>query len=355
MGLKTFLEGVRVVTTQYPLWSGRSHPDVSTTEARQEFEGDGSKPLATGDLLDKGTTSGALGGVIRRLTEYMGGKLIERYGDYFLSTQFGSLLTDGRKKRIKEIVAAASTAECYLVKPHDHFLKINQYALTGTTFYVFLPSLEDVASSATLPDEIQSYTARGLIADADVDRQFWGRELHIEAKLLGQGGEIELRQGRDLTQHGLTWFQSAGDTDEWYVATTAGGDPSISDPAAYQLLFIDRDKRTYNGAGPGNLLANQFGYGDNDSLGFNTIYVYIGAAGTNPNLRNIVAGYGLVDRLENIGDITWLIPFWNESTDDAAWNVWFHGRSYLDVSTTTGPPSTVVPSTLYETDAPTTT
>jgi hypothetical protein len=62
------------------------------------------------------------------------------------------------------------------------------------------------------------------------------------------------------------WVASASGTNEYYLELAAGGDPGFADPAK----FYQGPARTKGTVGA---LANlEWGYGDNDTLGFNTIY-----------------------------------------------------------------------------------
>lgn len=352
MGSKQYID---VETFEYPLYSGRNHPDVATAEGRPPYEDNGSRPLANTDLLDRNAGTGILGSTLRKMTRYMGARLIAFFGDYQIATKDGSLVTDGRKVRIKHIEADDGAEEGYLVRPHDHFLKIDQSDLTAVEFVVGLPSLEfDVGYfSAGIPAQIQSYTAYGAVADDQKDRVFYGRELYIEAE--EASGSVEVRQAVDLRMGGLTWYQSTFDTDEWYVAATGGTTPGLTHSPSH-CVYMDGIKLQHNAAGPGTLAnAGQYGWGDVDGLGFDTYYVYIGAAGVNPNLRDIWAGYGLVFSLNTTGESIHLVSYWDETLADAKWNVFCHCLPGVVPTSTAPPQTTVAPTTIAATtDAPTT-
>jgi len=64
------------------------------------------------------------------------------------------------------------------------------------------------------------------------------------------------------------WFASANGYDEYYCALPAGTDPSIAQPAR----LFEQSLRLVAGV-LGTLARGEWAYGDNDSLGFNTIYV----------------------------------------------------------------------------------
>ncbi len=64
------------------------------------------------------------------------------------------------------------------------------------------------------------------------------------------------------------WFESTSGFDEWYCALSDGSDPSITEPN----IFYERSTRLTSGI-VGSLERGEWAFGDNDSLGFNTIYV----------------------------------------------------------------------------------
>lgn len=64
------------------------------------------------------------------------------------------------------------------------------------------------------------------------------------------------------------WFESSNGYDEYYVALPTGADPSITEP---DRLF-EQSIRLVVGV-LGSLERGEWAFGDNDSLGFNTIYV----------------------------------------------------------------------------------
>jgi len=71
------------------------------------------------------------------------------------------------------------------------------------------------------------------------------------------------------------WTVSGSGTNEYYVDLTGGGDPSLASPAAvYETATGDMSSASALTAGTvGSLTAGQYDYGDNDTLGYSTIYV----------------------------------------------------------------------------------
>jgi len=77
------------------------------------------------------------------------------------------------------------------------------------------------------------------------------------------------------------WTASGGGTNEYYCELTGGGDPSISDP---DEVYINGASATEGTAG--SLNAGEWDYGNNDALGYNTIYVRL-SDGTDPDSKNL--------------------------------------------------------------------
>jgi hypothetical protein len=70
------------------------------------------------------------------------------------------------------------------------------------------------------------------------------------------------------------WTVSARGTNEYYCTLAAGTNPSLSQPFG---VMVNGTAYTYGFAG--RLAASEWGYGDNDSKGYNTIYIRLAAGG----------------------------------------------------------------------------
>jgi hypothetical protein len=66
------------------------------------------------------------------------------------------------------------------------------------------------------------------------------------------------------------WTLSASGTNEYYLEAFAGGDPGLADPDSLQENSITIYKAS---AEIGTLGIAQWGYGDNDALGYSTVYI----------------------------------------------------------------------------------
>lgn len=100
---------------------------------------------------------------------------------------------------------------------------------------------------------------------------------------------IEIGGGRDL-KTGRQWTLSGTGTNEYYVETAGGGDPGLSEPGGTVIVDgAELDEETM-----GSLTAQSWDYGDQDTLGFNTIYAKL-TGGVDPDTATtIVATTGLL-------------------------------------------------------------
>lgn len=70
---------------------------------------------------------------------------------------------------------------------------------------------------------------------------------------------------------GKKWTQSVV-TTEYYCEDADGGDPSLSEPDGVHV-----DGSSYTEGTVGSLAEDEWGYGDGDSLGYSTVYIYASA------------------------------------------------------------------------------
>ena len=109
-----------------------------------------------------------------------------------------------------------------------------------------------------------------------------------------EGATLTLTGSTSLTETnvsainpGVKWLASAHGTNEYYCVTLTGGDPKIVAPSA-----VYEDSATMTGGTCGTLAAGTYGYGDNDTLGFNTLYVRL-TDSTDPDTKT--SGYVSMD------------------------------------------------------------
>lgn len=90
------------------------------------------------------------------------------------------------------------------------------------------------------------------------------------------------------------WTASGSGTDEYYMDLSGGGDPSIAEPVA-----VYENKAAMTEGTLGSLAAGEWGYGDNDTLGFNTVYVRLSGAAADPDDASYHDGYLTLKRTED--------------------------------------------------------
>mgnify|MGYP006921365454 CR=1 FL=1 len=103
---------------------------------------------------------------------------------------------------------------------------------------------------------------------------------------------VEIDGGVTLNAaNGYTWTRSAANSDEWYVKRSDGSNPSLIQPFCGLMdnVFINDSADLDPDMGTVGSLsgASPMGWGDNDSIGFNTVYV---RSDENPGTRTIRVG-----------------------------------------------------------------
>lgn len=88
---------------------------------------------------------------------------------------------------------------------------------------------------------------------------------------------------------GYQWTASGSGTNEYYLEASGGGDPT---PAIHDGISDDGTALTYNPESAGSLGAGEWCMDDNDSLGFNTLYVRL-SDGTDPD-SSVMLGWDSV-------------------------------------------------------------
>lgn len=95
----------------------------------------------------------------------------------------------------------------------------------------------------------------------------------IQAKGSTAVTPVKLNKVKLYNLNSYVWTQGTTDTDEWYLSRKVGKahvDPNIA--AAPALFYTEGAVRTK--ANLGSLSSAKWGYGDNDSLGYSTLYFY---------------------------------------------------------------------------------
>jgi hypothetical protein len=98
---------------------------------------------------------------------------------------------------------------------------------------------------------------------------------------LGTTGDYELSTNWELISlrdSGYAWTASGSGTNEYYVRTAASGNPGfVATPPTTTGVYIAGSAATKGTLG--SLTAGQWGYGDNDALGYSTVYVRLSGGG----------------------------------------------------------------------------
>jgi hypothetical protein len=115
---------------------------------------------------------------------------------------------------------------------------------------------------------------------------------------LGTTGDLSLVtnwQQDNVRTAAFSWTVSGSGTNEYYLRTAANASPGfVSQPAA---VYINGSSATEGTVG--SLSAGQWDYGDNDTLGYNTIYVRL-SDGANPNTK--AAGFVKFNQVPQTGE-----------------------------------------------------
>jgi hypothetical protein len=77
------------------------------------------------------------------------------------------------------------------------------------------------------------------------------------------------------------WTASGSGTNEYYVELAAGGDPSLTEATS---VYLDGHYNLATNGTVGSLAAGEWDWGDNDSLGYSTVYVRL-ADGADPDSK----------------------------------------------------------------------
>ncbi len=150
------------------------------------------------------------------------------------------------------------------------------YPLTGVQTY---GDIRAAFASERIIDRVQTYwaTTTALAGYWPEEAQYWlvlptyHRILVARTKSPTADGypwfEYELYRN-DLRRALYKWTLSGSGTNEYYLELAAGGDPSVLEP---DFLTVANTKWTAGTVG--SLSDHTWGYGNNDGLGFNTVYL----------------------------------------------------------------------------------
>ena len=92
-----------------------------------------------------------------------------------------------------------------------------------------------------------------------------------------KSGETPVLTGQyDLTSATYKWTASGSGTNEYYCEIAAGGDPNLADSHLLRMddvVLVESNGDSSTAPALGSLSDHEWGYGDNDTLGYDTYYV----------------------------------------------------------------------------------
>jgi hypothetical protein len=113
---------------------------------------------------------------------------------------------------------------------------------------------------------------------------------YIDFRNRGNSQDLEWYSypGKDLTLDEYQWTASGSGTSEYYLEANGGGDPGIAVGVNNSSRWINEEGQSLvkTDGTLGSLTAGQAAYGDNDTLGFDTIYVRLSDS-SNPNSKGL--------------------------------------------------------------------
>lgn len=148
----------------------------------------------------------------------------------------------------------------------------------------YVRGIQDYGGNNTYTSTIQPLTAGS-----------WGGGQNYFCAFTQAGATYSIRSAT------YRWLLSAAGTTEYYLDLAAGGDPALREPDD-----VIEDLAFMTAGTVGSLAASEWDYGDNDALGYNTIYVRL-SDGSDPDSQ--AADYllamrgGLTSKIDKIGGL----------------------------------------------------
>jgi hypothetical protein len=166
------------------------------------------------------------------------------------------------------------------------------YSVIGDKLYKTSSSIQTLLTTTgqVSISELDTGTKYMLVQD--------GRELY---QIATDDSVVSVRgfaESTSLVNSTYRWTASGSGTSEYYLELAGGGDPSISSPTVVHENAVDiKDASLLTSGTAGSLTAGQYDYGDNDSLGYSTIYVRL-TDSTDPDTKSD----GYIRSSTNAGD-----------------------------------------------------
>lgn len=118
-------------------------------------------------------------------------------------------------------------------------------------------TIHDLGTTTQRPNESVAYAN-----DTTANGSSPGSISNILKDLTALGNAVSIRNSSYI------WTVSGSGTSEYYLTTSASGDPGLTEPED-----VLENSEVMTEATVGSLTAAQWDWGDNDTLGFSTIYV----------------------------------------------------------------------------------
>jgi hypothetical protein len=139
----------------------------------------------------------------------------------------------------------------------------DNWSITGNIFGITNLDADNTYSSIVINSDL-SLLNYGSIVIANNSWQGSGAANNLKHYI-----DIRGPYGYDIVDSATyKWTNSPTDTDEYYLELLGGGDPELTEPTA-----VIKDDEVMTKGTVGALGLNRWAWGDNDSLGFNTIYM----------------------------------------------------------------------------------
>lgn len=165
-------------------------------------------------------------------------------------------------------------------------------------------SLQDLVTAIGATKNARIILAHAAAAANTTTYQF-KRSLAIPVNI-----EVEVEAGaiidtdQSIRSSTYKWTVSGSGTSEYYLELAAGGNPGIQQPAHIAIAGIRLATGTL-----GSLSASQWNWGDNDSLGYNTVYVRTSGSVDPDGLTadTVQAGWTVtINKLGQAPDLKWI-------------------------------------------------
>lgn len=200
--------------------------------------------------------------------------------------------TDGD---IVDIVSGAFDvviADININTDHPILVRTNISIADGQQYYRMPPNVAELWRIAKIvdgtgtmrwnmhPGNYWNFTGYGFKLEGNSIRLLrdWNETETLEL-LYVPNGEVYMHKATGVPTGSLRnttyqWTASGAGTNEYYCDLSGGGDPSLTEPTQVNINGSSATQGTL-----GSLAAGEWGWGDNDTLGYNTVYVRLTGGG----------------------------------------------------------------------------